>query len=242
MFETGQPDTGMRVLIKGTPRLSRRDGLGRTQLPVELTDGQFLGETAQLTGTPALADGHAVTDIEALLIPPHGIRALLVAEVLLVSNQARTRSRIQRRAYLRYRRSRRWAGGLATAVYAASEGLSVVVFDQHGPGGQAGASARIENYFGFPAGITSHDLAARAFVQAVKFGAEIAIRASIKTLDYKRTPFRLELTDGQRVSSHAVIATGAAYRRPAIEGLEHINSCGIYHWASSIGAKLCAGA
>lgn len=83
MFETGQPDTGMRALIKGTARLSRRDGLGRTQLPVELTDGQFLGETAQLTRTPALADGHAVTDIEALLIPPHGIRALLVAEVLL---------------------------------------------------------------------------------------------------------------------------------------------------------------
>ena len=104
---------------------------------------------------------------------------------------------------------------LATAVYAASEGLSVAVFDCRAPGGQAGASSRIENYLGFPTGISGQALAGRAFVQAQKFGAHIAIPTEIKALHCDRMPIQIELMNGQRVSSHTVvIATGAAYRRP----------------------------
>ena len=112
--------------------------------------------------------------------------------------------------------------GLATAVYAASEGLSVLVLDQRAIGGQAGASARIENYLGFPTGISGQALAGRAFNQALKFGAEIAIPLEVERLDCgggrrARTPLRLELADGRGVQARTVvIASGARYRRPDI--------------------------
>ncbi|TCK38366.1 thioredoxin reductase (NADPH) [Paraburkholderia sp. BL8N3] len=132
--------------------------------------------------------------------------------------------------------------GLATAVYAASEGLSVAVFDCRAPGGQAGASSRIENYLGFPTGISGQALAGRAFVQAQKFGAHIAIPTEIKALHCDRTPIQIELDGGERVSSHTVvIASGAAYRRPAIEGLDRFEGHGTYYWASPVEAKLCKG-
>ncbi len=130
--------------------------------------------------------------------------------------------------------------GLATAVYAASEGLSVVVFDCRAPGGQAGASSRIENYLGFPTGISGQALAGRAFVQAQKFGAHIAIPSEIKALHCDRAPIQVELMNGALVSSRTVvIATGAAYRRPTIEGLERFEGRGTYYWASPVEAKLC---
>jgi len=130
--------------------------------------------------------------------------------------------------------------GLATAVYAASEGLSVAVVDCRAPGGQAGASARIENYLGFPTGISGQALAGRAFVQALKFGAHIAIPLEVKALHCGADPIRLELTDGRMISTHTVvIATGAQYRRPAIEALEHFEGRGVYYWASPVEAKLC---
>jgi thioredoxin reductase (NADPH) len=133
--------------------------------------------------------------------------------------------------------------GLATAVYAASEGLSVAVFDCRAPGGQAGASSRIENYLGFPTGISGQALAGRAFVQAQKFGAHIAIPTRIKALHCDRTPVQIELENGQLVSAQTVvIATGAAYRRPAIKGIERFESHGIYYWASPVEAKLCRNA
>jgi thioredoxin reductase (NADPH) len=132
--------------------------------------------------------------------------------------------------------------GLATAVYAASEGLTVVVFDARGPGGQAIASARIENYLGFPTGISGHALAHRAYMQAVKFGAEIAFPAEVAALDCKKSPFEIQLEGGRRVAARTVvIATGAAYRQPDIRGLNFVNTRGVYYWASPIEGRLCQG-
>ncbi|SIT45075.1 Cyclic nucleotide-regulated FAD-dependent pyridine nucleotide-disulphide oxidoreductase [Paraburkholderia piptadeniae] len=130
--------------------------------------------------------------------------------------------------------------GLATAVYAASEGLSVIVLDGRAPGGQAGASSRIENYLGFPTGISGQALAGRAFVQAQKFGAHVAIPVRVKSLHCDERPYRLELACQGSIRAHSiVIASGAVYRRPEIEGIDHFDGRGIYYWASPVEAKLC---
>ena len=138
--------------------------------------------------------------------------------------------------------------GLATAVYAASEGISVLVLDQRAFGGQAGASARIENYLGFPTGISGMALAGRAFNQALKFGAEIAIPLEVARLDCggparrPGDPLRLELTDGRAVRARAVVvASGARYRRPDIPNLATFEGASVSYWASSVEAKLCEG-
>ncbi len=136
--------------------------------------------------------------------------------------------------------------GLATAVYAASEGLHVVVLDCRAFGGQAGASARIENYLGFPTGISGQALAGRAFVQAQKFGAEILIPAEAASLDCSKAKangeLSLRLTDGRRLRSRTVvIASGARYRRPAVPGLSEFEGRGVWFWASALEAKMCAG-
>jgi thioredoxin reductase (NADPH) len=129
--------------------------------------------------------------------------------------------------------------GLATAVYAASEGLSVVVLDSRSYGGQAGASARIENYLGFPTGISGQALAGRAYGQAQKFGAQIAIPVSVEKLDCTRATPSLVLGDGRRVRARTVVvASGAAYRRPAVQGLQRYEGRGISYWASPIEARL----
>jgi thioredoxin reductase (NADPH) len=135
--------------------------------------------------------------------------------------------------------------GLAAAVYAASEGLSVLVLDCRAFGGQAGASARIENYLGFPTGITGMALMARAYTQAQKFGVEMAIPdevAGLDPLDAERDGFLLRLSNGERVSARAVvIASGARYRRLAVEGLESFEGASVHYWASPLEAKLCCG-
>ncbi|HTF01885.1 MAG TPA: FAD-dependent oxidoreductase, partial [Bradyrhizobium sp.] len=133
--------------------------------------------------------------------------------------------------------------GLATAVYAASEGLSVVVLDARSFGGQAGASARIENYLGFPTGISGQALAGRAFTQAQKFGADIMIPMAAKSLDCARTDgaFALALDGGDLVRARSVVvASGARYRRPEIENLDKFEGRGVWYWASPIEARLCA--
>jgi thioredoxin reductase (NADPH) len=332
MFEVGVPGPGMFVLLHGRVRVTRRDGLGHVHLVTEADPGQYLAEVGQLSGKPALVDGHAIEDVEAILIAPERLRALLVAEAEL--GERIMRSLILRRVGLiekgsgpilvgqsddgrlvslqgflsrngyphtvidactdpeaialleRISTSKAdfplvicpdgtvmrapdenqlasqlgWlpefdpahiydvavvgAGpaGLATAVYAASEGLSVAVFDCRAPGGQAGASSRIENYLGFPTGISGQALAGRAFVQAQKFGAHIAIPTEIKALHCNCMPIQIELMDGQRVSSHTVVvATGAAYRRPDIVGLDKFEGHGTYYWASPVEGKLCKG-
>jgi thioredoxin reductase (NADPH) len=136
--------------------------------------------------------------------------------------------------------------GLATAVYAGSEGLSVLVLDCRAFGGQAGASARIENYLGFPTGITGLALMARAYNQAQKFGVEMAIPDEVTGLqpaaDSDAGPFVLRLSNNERVSARAiVIASGARYRRPAVENLEAFESSSVHYWASPLEGKLCSG-
>jgi thioredoxin reductase (NADPH) len=135
--------------------------------------------------------------------------------------------------------------GLATAVYAASEGLHVVVLDCRAFGGQAGASARIENYLGFPTGISGQALAGRAFVQAQKFGAEIMIPAQAAALDCSGAgldgELSLKLSDERRLRSRTVvIASGARYRRPAVPRLSEFEGRGVSYWASALEAKMCA--
>jgi len=138
--------------------------------------------------------------------------------------------------------------GLATAVYAASEGLSVLVLDQRAIGGQAGASARIENYLGFPTGISGQALAGRAFNQAQKFGAEIALPLEVARLDCgdsaepQDRSVRIELATGVVLRSRVVvIASGARYRRPDILNLAMFEGAGVSYWASPVEAKLCEG-
>jgi thioredoxin reductase (NADPH) len=135
-------------------------------------------------------------------------------------------------------------GGLSTAVYAASEGLSVAVCDERSFGGQAGASARIENYFGFPTGISGFALTARAYSQAQKFGAEMLIPTIVASLDCSKADgfFSLRTADGHSVQARSVvIASGARYRRPAIDGLAELEGRGVWYWASPLEAKLCEG-
>lgn len=135
--------------------------------------------------------------------------------------------------------------GLAAAVYAASEGLSVIVLDERAPGGQAGASARIENYFGFPTGISGAALAARAYTQAIKFGVEIAIPLQVVRLsgaDGADGLLSLHLSSGETVRSRTVVvASGARYRRPEISNLADFEGRGVSYWASALEAKLCEG-
>jgi thioredoxin reductase (NADPH) len=138
--------------------------------------------------------------------------------------------------------------GLAAAVYAASEGLSTIVLDGLAIRGQAGASNRIENYLGFPTGISGQALAGRAFNQALKFGAEIAIPLEVQRLDCPEVktcperPLGIVLADDKRVKARTVVvASGARYRRPEVERLEMFEGKGISYWASPIEARLCAG-
>ncbi len=136
--------------------------------------------------------------------------------------------------------------GLATAVYAASEGLSVLVFDCRAFGGQAGASARIENYLGFPTGISGMALMGRAYNQAQKFGAEMAIPTEVLGLEVPNggaeRHFSLQLADDAKARARAVVAAnGARYRRLDVAGLESFEAASVHYWASPLETRLCAG-
>ena len=333
LFAAGEPSPGMFVVLKGIVSLTQRDGLGHV-VPIKRSGpGEFLAEVAQLSGRPALVDGHAEDDVEALLVPPPQLRALLIAEADL--GERITRALILRRVSLiqsgnsgpvligepdspdmlrlqnflgrngypyhvvdahtdpdaatllaRYGACDTLAvcangtvlrnpsenelarclgmidsaehdelfdvaivgagpAGLATAVYAASEGLHVIVLDCRAFGGQAGASARIENYLGFPTGISGQALAGRAFVQAQKFGAEMLIPAEVEKLECQRVSIdgelAIRLRDGRRLRARTVVvASGARYRRPAVPRLDEFEGRGIWYWASAIEARMCA--
>lgn len=335
LFRTGEGGRGMFVLIEGHVVITQRDGLGHVQPVADQGPGQFLAEVGSLSGRPALVDGHAEGEVEAVVIAPEDLRRLLVAEaelgerimralilrrvgliksheggavligapdspgvvrlqnflvrngqpnhVLDPSTDAEAAALVARcdirpehlplvvcpnGTVLRNPDEARLAdvlgmtarpepgrlydvavvgsgpAGLATAVYAASEGLSVLVLDSRAYGGQAGASARIENYLGFPTGISGAALAGRAFVQAQKFGAEVMIPADVRNLDCSRPDgaLTLLLDSGDPVRCRAlVIASGARYRRPAIENLADFEGRGVWYWASPIEARLCAG-
>jgi thioredoxin reductase (NADPH) len=137
--------------------------------------------------------------------------------------------------------------GLAAAVYAASEGLRVAVLDMKAPGGQAGTSSKIENYFGFPTGISGQALAGRGLSQARKFGAEVAVPVEVARLecsgaDHDAAPcYRLEMDNGERIETRAqIIATGARYRKPDLPNLLRYEGRGVYYGASFMEATLCA--
>ncbi len=335
LFAAGERGPGMFVILSGAVAISQRDGLGHVVPVVTQEAGQFMAEVGQLSGRPALVDGHAVSDVETLLIPPEQLRALIIAEADL--GERITRALILRRValiesgasgpvligesdshdLLRLQGFLRRNGqphhvvnasedpdaaallvqygaapceplvvcadgavllnpteevlarcigmvdtaprdelfdvlivgagpaGLAAAVYAASEGLKVAVIDCRHYGGQAGASARIENYLGFPTGISGAALAGRAYVQAQKFGAELMIPAEAATLDCSEAgpkgELRVRLSDKRRLRGRTVIiASGARYRRPDVPGLADFEGRGVSYWASAIEAKLCA--
>jgi thioredoxin reductase (NADPH) len=130
--------------------------------------------------------------------------------------------------------------GLAAAVYGASEGLSTLVLDRFGPGGQAGTSSRIENYMGFPAGLTGADLANRGYLQALKFGAELVAPVEVRSMTCEDKMHRLVLDDGQVVRGRTVlIATGATYRRLPVAGCERWDGAGVYYSCTSVHARSC---
>ena len=131
-------------------------------------------------------------------------------------------------------------GGLAAAVYGASEGLRTLVIEGHAPGGQAGSSSKIENYLGFPTGVSGQELAARATTQAQKFGAEMMIASSVVRLHCEQRPYRVKLENGDELTTRAiVIATGAQYNRPKIENLDKFEGKGIYYGATYLESQLC---
>jgi len=132
--------------------------------------------------------------------------------------------------------------GLSAAVYAASEGLDVLVLESNAPGGQAGSSSKIENYLGFPTGISGQALAGRAFTQAQKFGADVAIARTARGLECGGRPYVLEVDDGSRVRTRAVvIASGARYRKLEVPNLAQFENAGVYYGATWTEAQLCEG-
>jgi thioredoxin reductase (NADPH) len=334
LWIVGQVAPGLMVILAGEVAVTDRDTFDNHKPIVIHGPGNFLGELALLSGRPALVDATARGAVEAVIIPPERLRALMIAEAEL--GERIMRALILRRVailqagvggpiilgrpengdVLRLEGFLRRNGhphhllnpeadasakvlierfhvdpgqlpivlcpggqllrnpgedelarclglvrpidpgrlydvavvgagpaGLATAVYAASEGLSVVVLDCRAFGGQAGASARIENYLGFPTGISGIALMARAYTQAQKFGAEMAIPDEATSLAAAETPgrFRLNLHIGEQVNARAVVlATGARYRRLDVENLDAFEASSVHYWASPLEAKLCA--
>jgi thioredoxin reductase (NADPH) len=130
--------------------------------------------------------------------------------------------------------------GLAAAVYAASEGVDVLVVESNSPGGQAGSSSRIENYLGFPAGITGLELASRAYTQSQKFGADLMIAKGATKLSCERTPYAIEIDGSAKITAKTIIiATGAEYRKLALHNMSRFEGAGIYYGATFMEAKLC---
>lgn len=335
LAETGKPLEGLAVILSGAVNVTRRETTGEGELIVAHGPGSFLGELAQLSGRPALVDARAQGPVDALIVPPDRLRALLVAEAELGERIMRALilrrvglleagsggpvivGRSENRDVLRLAGFLRRNGhphqeldpevdpaakallerfhvapdqlplvvcpggqllhnpsenvlarclglvgpidpkrlfdvavvgagpaGLAAGVYAGSEGLSVLVLDCRAFGGQAGASARIENYLGFPTGISGIALMARAYNQAQKFGVEMAIPDEVIGFEVNanNNHFVLKLSDNETVNARSiVIASGARYRRLAVDGLENFEGSSVHYWASPLELKLCSG-
>ena len=326
----GDAGIGLIVVKSGQIEVTQNDRGQRVHIATH-ESGNFLGELAQLSGRPFLVDATALTDVEAIAIPPDRLRALLIAEADL--GERIMRALILRRVglieagagpiivgpegnpdVLRLVNFLRRNGhpykqldpaddacaatlvdrfqvvpeelpivfcpagellrnpteaqigrcvglvspvnpdklydvvivgagpaGLATAVYAGSEGLSVLAIDCRSFGGQAGASARIENYLGFPTGISGMALMGRAFSQAQKFGVEVLIPDEAVKLECGNDPCHVALATGERIQARSVVlATGARYRRLDVEKLDDFEGSSVHYWASPLEADLCA--
>ncbi len=337
LTRVGERGHGLTVILAGQVEVTRRDPSGGNVLVVSYGAGAFMGELAQLVGRPSLVDAHAVGPVDALIIQPERLRALVVAEAELgervmralilrrvalletgaggpiIIGRADDGSVLRLQGFLRrnghpqqtldpdtdpeakqlierfhidtgqlpmvlcpggqllrspgdselarclglvapldpdrtYDVAVVGAGpaGLSAAVYAASEGLAVLVLDSHAFGGQAGASARIENYLGFPTGISGLALMARAYNQAQKFGVEMAIPDTVTGVRHLERDdpggLTLLLSNDEQVTARAlVIASGARYRRLGVAGLDAFEGTGVHYWASPLEARLCAG-
>ncbi|HEU0310915.1 MAG TPA: FAD-dependent oxidoreductase [Sphingomicrobium sp.] len=330
LVKAGEEGHGLTVLLSGKVEILQHDQTGRRIPIVTHEAGSFMGELAQLSGRPSLVNAEALTDGEAIAIPPDRLRAVLVAEAEL--GERIMRALILRRVGLIERGAgpivvgdeqdgdvlrlvnflrrnghpflrldpevdscgralvdrfqvddgalpivlcpsgkllrnpteeqlARCLGlvgpidpeklfdvaivgtgpaGLATAVYAASEGLSVLALDCRSFGGQAGASSRIENYLGFPTGISGMALMGRAYSQAQKFGVEMAIPDEAVSLKCGNDPCWLCLANGEKVQARSVvIATGARYRRLEVDRLHEFEGISVHYWASPLEADLC---
>jgi thioredoxin reductase (NADPH) len=131
--------------------------------------------------------------------------------------------------------------GLAAAVYAASEGLDVLVVEKGAPGGQAGSSSKIENYLGFPTGLSGNELASRAIAQSEKFGAQIMVAQTVEHLSCNKRPYNVTLDNGQTIPARAVVlATGAQYNKPSLPNLDAFSGRGVYYNATFMEAQLCS--
>ena len=331
LLRAGEVGRGLTIILSGKVDVTQRTKGHQSDPLVTHAPGSFMGELATLSSRPALVDAHASEPVEALVIPPERLRALLVAEAELgerimralilrrmglletgaggpiIVGRAGSGDVLRLQGFLRrnghpfqtldsetdpcgrtlverfhvdpsqlpivlcpggeFQRNpsemelARCIGlvsavdpdklydvaivgagpaGLATAVYAASEGLSVAVLDCRAFGGQAGASARIENYLGFPTGITGMALMGRAYNQAQKFGAELSIPLEVKRLAANGSGFSLALSCEESLKARAVVlACGAEYRRLDVSNLDAFDAC-VHYWASPLEAKLCA--
>jgi thioredoxin reductase (NADPH) len=334
LLRVAEPGHGLAIILAGEVEISERDEFGHRRPIVTHRPGSFMGELAQLSGRPSLVDAYAKGTVEALMISPDRLRAVLVTEAALgerimralilrrmglietgaggpviigaagnpdvlrldgfltrnghphirldPQTDADARALVDRFAVsveelpivlcpggellrnpteaqlgrciglLRAIDPERLfdvavvgagPGGLATAVYAGSEGLSVLVLDCRAFGGQAGASARIENYLGFPTGISGMALMGRAFSQAQKFGVEMAIPdEAVRLNPASEGPWlTLELGGGETARARAVVlATGARYRRLDVKDVETFEGLSVHYWASPLEAKLCS--
>jgi thioredoxin reductase (NADPH) len=332
LIEVGQSGHGIALIVSGEVAVTQRDQFDHVSPVVTYVSGSFMGELGQLTGRPALAQAHARSAVQALMISPERLRALLVAEAELgerimralilrrvallqlpgvgpiiigdpTSGDAlRLESFLDRNAFPNHTldptidaearalierfhiepgelpivlcpggqllknpaegQLARCLGmvgpidparlydvaivgagpaGMAASVYAASEGLSVLNLDCRAFGGQAGASSRIENYLGFPTGITGMALMARAHNQALKFGVEVAIPDQVAAVAATDEGFRLTLADEEVVRARAlVVASGARYRRLDVANLDQFEGSSVHYWASPLEGRLCA--
>jgi thioredoxin reductase (NADPH) len=222
-----------------SPALLRlRNFLQRNGYPHQFVD------TATDSEASMLAEQYGATPSDALVVSPDGTVLLNPSEQMLARRIGMVDS-VEHNELFDAVIVGAGPAGLATAVYAASEGLHVMVVDCRAYGGQAGASARIENYLGFPTGISGQALAGRAFVQAQKFGAEIMIPAQAAALEcnaeHTGGGLVVALADGRRLRSHTVVvASGARYRRPPVPRLSEFEGRGVSYWASALEAKMCA--
>ena len=327
----GEVSPGLLLILSGRLEIIEQRGTDSQATIVIHERGTFSGELAQLSGRASLVDAVALTDVEAVAIPPDRLRALLIAEAdlgerimralilrrvgliesgagpIIVGGEAsadvlRLTNFLRRNGHpyqqldpasdncgrtlverfeiepeelpivvcpsgklLRNPSEDQLArcvglvgaldgdrlydvivvgagpAGLATSVYAGSEGLAVLTIDCRSFGGQAGASARIENYLGFPTGISGMALMGRAFSQAQKFGVEIAIPDEALKLECGNDPCHVQLATGERVQARAVVlATGARYRRLDVDRLDEFDGTSVHYWASPLEADLCA--
>jgi thioredoxin reductase (NADPH) len=329
----GAANHGLNVILSGSADIIQHGPDDEGEVIVTIGPGGFTGELAHLSGRPGLVDVRASSAVEALLIRPDRLRALLIAEaelgermmralilrrvslletgtggpviiggtgsgdVLRLANflrrnghphqeldpgtDAHAKALVERfhidesqlplvlcpsGALLRNPGELELArciglvgpidpervfdvaivgagpAGLGAAVYAASEGLSVIVLDCRSFGGQAGASSRIENYLGFPTGISGMALMGRAYNQAQKFGAQMVIPAEARALKESGGLFELTLADDERVRTRSVIvASGARYRRLVVENLDAFEQESVHYWVSPLEGNLCAG-